>query len=345
MKLFFVIPGDIHSLTGGYLYNKRIAEGLRQRDYDVQILGLDDPLYDTAAIEKTCRMQFGKLEKGSWVVIDSLALGLLGTIIREFKNHLHLVGLIHLPVSYDPLARKNDKTLSGNELEALQDTCHLILTGKFIMHILLDGGLAREKMSLVEPGVDLFPRKPFYARQPSELLCISNYSAVKAQHVLVNALSKLRKWNWTMRLYGNTGTDRDYVNSLVSLINREKLQKRILLYDTLERKNMSAQFLKADLFIFPSVFESYGMVLTESLSHGIPVLTTTAGNIPNTVPPSMGMFTEPGNSDEMAAVLEELFMDEGKYRSLCEAASVYYRQARPWSKAVDEFEQVIRMNL
>ena len=103
-------------------------------------------------------------------------------------------------------------------------------------------------------------------------------------------------------------------------------------------------FLKADLFVFPSLFESYGMVLTESLAHGVPVVTTTAGNIPDTVPPSMGMFAEPGNADELAAVLEELFTDEGKYRSLCEATAEYYRQARSWSTAVDEFERIIRKN-
>jgi glycosyltransferase involved in cell wall biosynthesis len=300
-------------------------------------------LSDTAAIEKTCRMHFGKLEQGSWVVIDSLALGLLGKIIKEFKHHLYLVGLIHLPTSYDPLAGKNGKTVAGNELEAMQDTAHLILTGKFMMHILMDSGLAKEKMSLVEPGVDFFPRKP-YAKWPDELLCISNYSALKAQHVLINALDKLRNRNWTMRLYGNTNTGRDYANTLVSIINRKKLQKRILLYDTVERRNISALFLKADLFVFPSLFESYGMVLTESLAHGVPVVTTTAGNIPDTVPPSMGMFAEPGNADELAAVLEELFTDEGKYRSLCEATAEYYRQARSWSTAVDEFERIIRKN-
>jgi hypothetical protein len=67
-------------------------------------------------------------------------------------------------------------------------------------------------------------------------------------------------------------------------------------------------------------------------------------NIPDAVTPSWGMFTEPGNADALAAVLEKLFTNEGKYRTLCESVAEYYRKARSWSTAVDEFERIIIRN-
>jgi glycosyltransferase involved in cell wall biosynthesis len=341
MKLCFLIPGDIHSLTGGYLYNLRITEGLQQRGHAVQILKLHGPLSNVAATEETCRLHLGKMEEGTWVIIDSLAMGALRKIIQEFRHRLRLAGLIHLPVSYDPLTMDQTTLPDNDELGAMQDSCHLILTGKFLRQLLLDSGVAMEKISVVEPGVDLFPRKPAYAKFPSELLCLSNYTPLKAQHVLIDALGKISHREWTLRLYGNLNSNRDYVKTLMAIIKRKNLEKRILLHDTLERRNLSAPFLKADLFVLPSLFESYGMVLTESLAHGIPVVSTTAGNIPDTVPASMGMLTIPGDANDLASVLDEIISREGTYTSLCEAAAQYFLQARSWNTTLDEFESIL----
>jgi glycosyltransferase involved in cell wall biosynthesis len=83
------------------------------------------------------------------------------------------------------------------------------------------------------------------------------------------------------------------------------------------------------------------MVLTESLAHGIPVVTTNSGNIPDTVPQAMGVFTEPGNLESLVSALKLLFTNSQQYKSLCIAASGYYRQATTWQTSLDKLERLI----
>jgi len=342
MKLHFLVTGDINALTGGYLYNKKIAEGLTQRGFLVQMISLPGPESDKQKTENECLAQFRKLERGSHVLADSLVMGTLHRVIRKFRDRLDIVGLVHLPVTFDPVSGDRNKILAGFELEAMNNVRHLIVTGRYMMKMLVNAGVSPERISLVEPGVDNFPRKQDYALLPYELLCISNYSPLKAQLVLIKALSRLRNRNWSLQLYGNRSTGREYLAELESRISNEKLADRVRIHDKLDHGEITAPFLKSDLFVLPSLFESYGMVLTESLAHGIPVVTTMGGNIPETVPSSMGIFTRPGNAEDLTSALDELFTDQKKYSSLCKAASGYYRQARPWKSAVDEWERILR---
>jgi len=331
--------GDIHSLTGGYLYNMHMIKGLEQKGYSVNIIGTDWPWNNEVDLENISRYHFEKLAQGSFIVVDSLVLASLHNVVREFSGRLILLGLMHLPATYNILSGVHG-VLANEERIALHHMRLVIVTGKFTFDLLRNAGLNPEKIRIVEPGTEHFPQKQHYKPVPSELLCIANYSVIKAQDKLVRALHRLIAWEWTLHLYGDTDHDRLYVAALRTLIQQLNLEHRVILHGIVERDEISPVFLQADLFVMPSLFESYGMALTESLAHGVPVVTTTAGNIPNTIPAGMGLFAEPGNEEKLASAIRELFEDREKYSTLCRAASQY--KTRSWEQAVTEFEMIIR---
>ena len=341
MTVYFLITGDIHSLTGGYLYNMHMINGLKGNGHTVNVFGTHWQWKDSDSLENICRHHLENLPHGSIVIVDSLILAYLHLIAQEFGDRLKFLGLIHLPASYNILSGEHGK-LADEELTALYHMRQVIVTGRFTFDLLCNVGLNPARIRLVEPGTEHFPRKKRYKPVPSELLCIANYSALKAQDVLIRALYGLTAWNWSLHIYGDTERDKEYTEVVRSLIQQLKMEHRIIMHGIVERHEISTVFLNADLFLMPSLFESYGMAITESLAHGIPVVTTSAGNIPYTVPAGMGLLTEPGNEEQLEDAIRSLFNDRLKYSNLCAAASQYFKQVRSWEQAVADFEMIIR---
>lgn len=49
------------------------------------------------------------------------------------------------------------------------------------------------------------------------------------------------------------------------------------------RTDLPSYFAASDMFVFPSVYESYGLVITEALASGVPVISTRVGCAPNVI--------------------------------------------------------------
>jgi glycosyltransferase involved in cell wall biosynthesis len=97
----------------------------------------------------------------------------------------------------------------------------------------------------------------------------------------------------------------------------------------------------ADAFVLPSYFEGYGMALAEALAHGLPVVSTTAGAIPDTVPGNAGVLVPPGDALALRTALAAL-LDDPALRARLAAGARAARAALPtWPQAVARFAAVL----
>jgi glycosyltransferase involved in cell wall biosynthesis len=131
----------------------------------------------------------------------------------------------------------------------------------------------------------------------------------KGQDVLVRALARLREAAWTCICAGNVGRDPAYASDVRRSAREAGLADRIEFTGECDARTIEALYQASSIFVLPSRYEAYGMALGEAMAHGLPVVSTVAGAIPETVPPGAGLLVPAGDATALADALRPLLVD------------------------------------
>ena len=113
---------------------------------------------------------------------------------------------------------------------------------------------------------------------------------------------------------------RKHFAELVADIAALGLTDRITLAGTVTAEQLASLYASADLFVLPSRFEGYGMAYAEAIAHGVPVVGTNAGAIPDTIPSAAGVLVPPDDVEALAATLQRLIEDPAERERLAAGA-------------------------
>jgi len=107
------------------------------------------------------------------------------------------------------------------------------------------------------------------------LLNIANLISQKNQIMLIKVFSKIKNRYPNAYLYiGGNGPERKNIENTILKYN---LTESVFLLGNLKRDEVLEQMQKCDIFILPSISETFGVVLIEAMSCGKPVVTTKSG--------------------------------------------------------------------
>jgi glycosyltransferase involved in cell wall biosynthesis len=340
-----IVPGDPNTPTGGYIYDREILAGLGALGWRTAVHSLDASFpQPTPAALRAARATFAALAPDSIVVIDGLALPGLDRLLDTEAQRLSLVALVHHPVALETgLDRSLAERFEDAERRALRLVQRVITTSQWTARTLAANGVPISALRVVEPGVDQRARpdtpgavEPL-AQQTLKLLCVATLTPRKGHAVLFEALGELRDRPWHLSCAGSLQRDPETVAALQHQLDRLSLKNRVSLLGDLDRASLERQYQRADLFVLASYLEGYGMALVEAVTHGLPVVSTTAGAIPETVPAGAGVLVPPGDSRALARVLGML-MDDPAQRAALSARARAARAALPsWSDAAAKF--------
>ena len=101
-------------------------------------------------------------------------------------------------------------------------------------------------------------------------------------------------------------------------------------------------YLASDIFVLASRFEGYGMALAEAIGHGLPVVSTRAGAIPDTVPADAGLLVAPDDTIALAQALRRLIGDPLERRRLATNARAAAAQLPTWQDSARLFAGAIQ---
>ncbi|HEX3141654.1 MAG TPA: glycosyltransferase family 4 protein, partial [Rhizobacter sp.] len=304
----FVIPGDWRTPTGGYRYDRRIVEALRESGWQVDRCTLPDgfPWPDAATLART-QSQLDALPDGSLVVADGLAFGAMPELAHRHAKRLRWVALVHHPLHLETgLGDAARATLHARECEALQAARHVIVTSETTARDLAPMGVPAERISVVEPGTDRVIAHRASVNAAARLLCVATLTSRKGHAVLLQALAGLKSLDWTLHCVGSAQRDPVTAEQLRRASIELGLADRVLWHGELDEAALAAHYAAADLFVLPSFHEGYGMVVTEALAHGLPVVCTTGGALAQTLPSSAGLHVPPGDVEALRDALAVL---------------------------------------
>jgi glycosyltransferase involved in cell wall biosynthesis len=343
-RFAFAVPGDLATPTGGYAYDRRMMTELCDLGWQIDLLDLGEgfPRPDEAT-RATAQSRLLAMPAGRCIVVDGLALGVLPETVSQLAGRNPLLALVHHPLALEwGLSVKQADTLRASEQAALAAVQGVVVTSAATAKLVAsDYGVPAERIAVARPGSD-----PALMSQGSQdgvvrLLSVGAIVPRKGFDVLIAALATLTDLSWRLTIAGDRTRDRNAAARLDAGIARHALGDRIAALGAVSPQRLAALYAEADVFVLASHFEGYGMAYAEAVAHGLPVIGTSAGAIPDTVPPDAGLLVDPGDSFALARALRHVIGDAGLRRRLASAARAAAPQLPTWRHSAEIFARAL----
>ena len=340
----FAVPGDLKTPTGGYAYDHRIIGELVALGWQVDALDIGEGFpRPTAAIRARALARLVALPKERPIVIDGLAYGVMANEAASLRSRHAIIALVHHPLALETGLRDDEAlALRDSERAALACSARVVATSEATARLLTtDYGVPADRLTVVRPGTDRAAPTP---RRPGEALTLLAVGALvprKGYDVLIEALAQLKDRHWQLVIVGDSTRSPDTAKRLVQAIVRHRLTDRIDLTGPVTQESLAELYSAADLFVLPSRFEGYGMAYTEAIAHGVPVVGTNVGAIPDTVPSGAGILVPPDDVDALAATMQRLFDDVPARERLAAGARAASASFPSWREQAVLFAAVL----
>ncbi len=345
IRAAFLIPGDLASPTGGYRYARELLAALPAEGVDVRHVALPGSwprptVEDRAA---TARM-LAALPEGMPLLADGLAYGAFSEAeIAAARGPI--VALVHHPLGYETgISAEDAATFVASEKAALARAAAVVVSSAETGRLLVEKFAVEEaRIGVAVPGV---AAAPLAAGSPPggplHLVALGAVSPRKAYDVLIDALSGLVGHDWRLTVAGSPAFDPATAADLHARVAARSLGDRITFAGALDDDAVAALLHSADLFVFPSHYEGYGMVLTEALACGLPVVATTG--IPAALdhaPPAVRTVA-PGDAAALAATLAPLLSDASVRKEAAAAARAAASDLPRWTDTAARVAAVLK---
>ncbi len=344
-RVCLMAPDPLDQRTGGYLYDRHMMDCLAERGWQVVRKGLrgrfPDP--DDSARSGLSRA-LERQPDGALVVIDGLAMAGLPGPVASHADRLRIVALVHHPVAEETgLDPETTQRLRALEAGALAAAAGVIVTSPFTRQVLVDRyGVDPARVQVAVPGTDR--AAPAVGPGPGDtpqLLVVASVTPRKGHDVLVRALAILRDRSWHCVCAGSLDRAPEFAREVQAAVEDAGLGDRIRLTGECDSETVERLYAGSSIFVLPAYYEGYGMVLAEALAHGLPIVSTTGGAIPSTVPDHAGLLVPPGDYRALAGALAALLGDDARRRSMAAAARRRADTLPGWSDAAVVFERCL----
>ncbi len=346
MRLGLLIYGSLETLSGGYLYDRKLVEYLRTQGDTVEIVSLPWRNY---AAHLTDNLHFRLPSR-------------LDLLIQDELNHPSLLCANHRPHPY-PLVSLVHHLRCSEQRPAWQNRFYRLIEKHYLQSVdgfIFNSQTTRRVISNVlenttMPGLVAYPPTDRFghpvteaevaarAQEPGPLrvLFLGNLIRRKGLHTLLEAI-RLQPSVFRLDIAGGMTAEPKYAQAMQEKTRILGLESRVSFYGPLEQEALTDRLRAAQVLVVPSSYEGFGIVYLEGMAFGLPAIGTTQGAAPEVITNGhTGYLIEPGDAPTLAERLLRLASDRSLLTDLALHALERYRQQPSWKQTAENIRQFL----
>lgn len=337
----FAIPGDKDRRTGGFIYEATVLRVLNEIGCATRHLVLPDSFPDPTPSDMDATLEaLRAVPPHQPIILDGLVFGAidpggLATVPAP------IIAMIHHPLALETgLSTERSGFLHANEAAALRHTAHVIVPSPHTAEILTrDYGVARDQITIALPGFT----RPVLAPAPIDpplILSVGLLAARKGHDVLIAALEQLQDLEWQAEIVGKRH-DPSYARALQIQVEAAGLSDRLRFLDEISADVLNARYNAASIFALATRYEGYGMVLSEAMQYGVPVVSCAVGAVPDTVGDA-GLLVPAEDAVAFSRAIRDLLEKPATLAHFSEAARAHAAGLPQWQDTAECFFDVVK---
>ncbi|MBI5353414.1 MAG: glycosyltransferase family 4 protein [Chloroflexi bacterium] len=345
MKIGHVIYGSLNTLSGGYLYDRKLVEYLRAQGDTVEIISIPWRSY---AAHLTDNLTFRLPPDLDILIQDELNHPSL-VVANSGKHPYPAISIVHhLRCSELRLKWQNDlyRIVEKKYLKSVDGFIFNSQTTKKIVSELI--GDAKPSFVAYPPtdrfgtGVSEQEIKERANREPFRILFLGNVIERKGLHTLINALSSFQTSTCTLDVVGSLNSDPKYVQAMQRQVSSLGLQSSVIFHGALDNDPLKQMLRQAHVLIVPSSYEGFGIVYLEGMAFGLPAIGTTAGAASEIIADGeTGYLIAPDDSKMLAERISLLANDRSLLAKMSINAARRYSQQPKWEQTASQIREFL----
>ncbi len=332
---YLVLPegfDDPRTPSGGNIYDRHVVAGLEDRGLEVRLGRVAGRWPTTSAPAQSClHERLHAIPDGASVLVDGLIASPSAATLRAHRHRLRITVLMHMPIDHPA------ETVAS-EREVLRKAAAVVTTSHWTRdRVRQIHGLPRERIRVALPGAEPAARTaPLDGRPGPSLVHVAPLVEHKGADLLVAALDRLAGLAWRCTWIGDGHRGERFAERVRQ--QAAGLRDRIDDRGILDRTELERSWAAADLLVAPSRVETYGMVVTEALAHGIPVVAADVGGLPEALGHDAhgrlpGRLVAAGDVDALTGALHAWLTSESSRRAWRSAAAGRRATLPDWDQA------------
>jgi len=332
--------------SGGNAYDRQVCRGLAALGWAVHEHAVPGawPRPGEAAHTALARA-VRRIPDGAAVLLDGLIASTAPEALVPQARRLRQVVLLHMPLGHRP-PDSEAGAVRAREREVLAAAAAVVTTSAWTRRRLGElYALPGDRVHVAEPGVDAASLAPGTAAGDS-LLCVAALTPDKGHDVLVDGLAMAGSLSWSCECVGSLVRDPAFADGVGRRARELGLGDRVRFPGALTGQKLDRAYAAADLLVLASRAETYGMVVSEALARGLPVLTTDVGGVTEALGHGEdgtrpGLLVPPGDPAALGAALRAWLEDAELRDRLRLAVRERRAKLRPWAATASAVAEVL----